>query len=85
MEKFHKNNQNNNINNGDTNKVINTYADGGLKRIVTVKVYKWCEKCLKDLPEGSSSAFCCWECQQEYYTEIRKEEIACYNEWVSRS
>jgi len=67
-----------NINN---DRVIDTYIDGDIKGIVTVKTYSYCYKCLKDMPP-STDPFCCWECQQDYYAEQRKELDACYREWM---
>lgn len=65
---------------------INTYVDNAneIKMIETVKVYKYCMKCLKDFVEPSISAFCCWECQQDYYQEQAKELNTCFREWAGR-
>lgn len=35
-----------------------------------VKEYKYCFKCTKELPEGSTMAFCNDWCHSEYYKEI---------------
>lgn len=46
-----------------------------------VKVYKWCWTCGKQLPEGSTSAFCDFGCLSAYGAELRKESEACFREW----
>lgn len=70
MEKFHKNLEISNIN-----------IHNNIKEIVTVKTYKYCIKCLKDLPEDSLEPWCDQYCKNEYFAEQRKEADACYREW----
>lgn len=84
MVKRVNNNEIYNINNSDTNKVINTYTNGDIKRIVTVKTYKYCEKCLKRLPEGSLDAFCDFSCRQEYFAENAREMDSVWREISGR-
>lgn len=76
---FRNNKQNNNINNsGDM--IINTYTDDNLKGIVTVKVYKYCEKCLKKFDTPSPIAFCDDFCRNEFYSENAREIDAVWRE-----
>lgn len=73
MEIFRNNKQISNIN-----------IDNNIKGIETAKTYKYCIKCGRDLPEGSTSPWCDFSCRSSYYAEIAKEEIACFREWVGR-
>jgi len=72
MAKKVNNNENNNINVDEQN-IENTYINGNLKRIVTVKVYKYCEKCLKKFDTPSPMPFCCDFCRNEWFAENAKE------------
>jgi len=74
MAKRVNNNQNSNINNSNYNSNI---------RMVErpAKVYTYCWQCGSTLEPPSLNPFCCWEHQQEYYAEQRKEADACFNEW----
>jgi len=73
------NKQNSNINDsGDM--IINTYTDGNLKGIVTVKVYKYCEKCLKKFDKPSTNAFCDDFCRNEWFAENAREIDAVWRE-----
>jgi len=72
---------NNNIDNANKNKNnINTYGEFEVKE----KVFRYCFKCGKELPEGSSDKFCDFYCRSEYYAEIRKEADACFNQWCGK-
>jgi hypothetical protein len=83
MAKKVNNNENNNINVDEQN-IENTYINGNLKRIVTVKVYKYCIKCGKSFDAPSPISFCDDYCKNEYFSEIRKESDACFNEWCGK-
>lgn len=45
------------------------------------KTYKYCEKCGKQLEEGSVEPFCDFYCKQEFYRENARELESCYQEW----
>ena len=54
--------------------IINSCDKNNIKQIVTpVKTYKWCEKCLTKLPEGSIIPFCSDFCRNEFYAENARE------------
>ncbi len=72
------------VNNKQTNNINNTYVDGNLKGVVTIKTYKYCIKCGKDFSEPSSDAFCDFSCRQAYFGELAQEENACYREFIGR-
>lgn len=48
---------------------------------VQIKHNTYCWKCGKIINQGN---FCDEECRKEYYTEIRKENDAMYNEGVKQ-
>lgn len=48
------------------------------------KICKYCEKCGKQLEEGSTSEFCDQWCRSEYFSEIRRENDALYREFTGR-
>lgn len=37
------------------------------------KIFKYCEKCGKQLEEGSVEHFCCWECKKDFYKELAQD------------
>jgi len=59
-------------NNGsnDTSNTNNT-SFGRFK--VKEKLFKYCWKCSKQLPEGSETPWCDWECKKEYYSELAQD------------
>lgn len=65
------------VTNHNDNIIINGFNN------IKVKTYKYCEKCSRELPEGSVEPFCCWECRSEYFAENRRENDALYREWTS--
>lgn len=73
-------NCNNNIINIYSNN-SNTYEQFKTKE----KLYTYCWQCGVTLSPPSPTPFCCWEHQQEYYAEQRKEDTACFREWSGRS
>jgi len=40
---------------------------------VKEKLFKYCWKCSKQLPEGSETPWCDWECKKEYYSELAQD------------
>lgn len=66
-------NHNNNIN-------INTSNN----RDISEKTFKYCEKCGKQLEEGSVELFCDFYCKQEFFRENAKELDSCYREFIGR-
>lgn len=48
------------------------------------KLYLFCIKCGRDFESPSLSQFCDFGCCQEYYQEIRRENDACFGEWIGR-
>lgn len=48
------------------------------------RVYKYCEKCGKQLEEESTLEFCDQWCRSEYFSEIRRENDALYREFSGR-
>jgi len=76
MVKIRNNKENSNINNG--------VGDNSFKLIETVKTYKWCDRCGKQLPEGSLIPFCDFECQSSFYREIAHETDCVVREIMGR-
>lgn len=60
---------------------INTYGRFNTKE----KLHKYCWQCGETLSPPSLNPFCCWDHQQEYQREVRKEADACFNEWWGRN
>jgi len=83
MEKIVNSIQNSNINNSGE-MFIDTYTDGNLKGIVTVKVYKYCEKCLKKFDTPSPIPFCDDFCRNEWFAENAKEIDIVWREIIQR-
>jgi len=76
---------NNNENNNSKNSYINVdNIDGSLKVIVSVKTYKYCDKCGKELPGGSLEPFCDFYCYQEFCAENAREIDSVWREIVQR-
>ena len=80
MGKNRNNMENNNIN-VDIN---NTYIDNIKMVERPVKTYSYCWQCGITLDTLSPIPFCCWEHQQEFYAEQRKEADTCYREFCGR-
>lgn len=72
-------------NNKENSNINNTYKDNIKMVERPVKIYKWCWKCGVTLDAPSPTPFCCWEHQQEYYAEQRKEADACFREWLNNA
>lgn len=53
------------------NNGINNTSFGRFK--VKEKLFKYCWKCSKQLPEGSETPWCDWECKKEYYKELAQD------------
>ena len=72
------------VTNHNDNIIISNYDTGDINNTKTkLKIYKYCEKCTRELPEGSVEPFCCWECRSEFFAENRRENDALYREWAS--
>jgi len=64
----------NNFNNGQNNIINNSGIIDNIRMVEQpVKTFKWCWKCSRSLPEGSTVPFCCFECQSSYYAENARE------------
>jgi len=71
--------------NNKENVNINSTYNNNIKMVERpVKVYTYCWQCGVILEPPSPVPFCCWEHQQEYYAEQRKEADACFREWCGR-
>jgi hypothetical protein len=54
------------------------------RNIEIIKTYKYCIKCMKNLPEGSTDPWCDFSCRQEYFAEIRADRDDLYREWAGK-
>jgi len=64
---------------------INNSYNNNIKMVeIPAKTFKWCWKCSKELPIGSTLPFCDFGCQQEYYAENAKEIDSVWREITQR-